>query len=111
MNNASNFLSVKSDTNVKLKSKKLLFLNPDGQQERGELIINYAYHINKERIIDVKVLKEYITKLKTLVITPEQIAETIFNFLINAFKVFNLEVIVKLNERDGIRRDMIKKDF
>ena len=102
-------VDVKSGTKIEYMSPELLFLAQSGQPYRGTL---YIHFISKGESFNLLDFKKYITSLRSVTLTAENIAYEIYEKIQTNVDVDSLGVIVDLTARGGVQqRISFGKDF
>lgn len=88
-------------TKIEYMSPELLFLAQSGQPYRGTL---YVHFISKGESFNLMDFKKYITSLRSVTLTAENIAYEIYEKIQANVNVNSLGVIVDLTARGGIQQ-------
>jgi len=94
-------VDVKAGTKIEYMSPELLFLAQSGQPYRGTLYVHFA---SKGESFNLRDFKKYITSLRSVTLTAENIAYEIYETIQTNVDVDSLGVIVDLTARGGIQQ-------
>lgn len=94
-------VAAKEGTKIEYMSPELLFLAQSGQPYRGTL---YVHFISKGESFNLIDFKTYITSLRSVTLTAENIAYEIYEKIQTNVNVDSLGVIVDLTARGGIQQ-------
>lgn len=94
-------VDAKEGTKIEYMSPELLFLAQSGQPYRGTL---YVHFISKGESFNLIDFKKYITSLRSVTLTAENIAYEIYQMIQKNVDVEALGVIVDLTARGGIQQ-------
>ncbi|HSR73706.1 MAG TPA: hypothetical protein VLL31_02595 [Sulfurovum sp.] len=94
-------IDAKEGTKIEYMSPELLFLAQSGQPYRGTL---YVHFISKGESFNLVDFKKYITSLRSVTLTAENIAYEIYEKIQTNVNVGSLGVIVDLTARGGIQQ-------
>lgn len=94
-------VDVKEGTTVEYMSPELLFLAQSGQPYRGTLYVHFISQGESFNLLD---FKKYITSLRSVTLTAENIAYEIHQKIRSNINVDSLGVIVDLTARGGIQQ-------
>lgn len=98
-----NKITIKEGTTIEFNSSELLFLAHSGQPYRGKVQIQFKSTGESFNLLD---FKRYLTSLRAKTLYSEDIAHEIYTTINNSIKSQNLEVIVELTPRGGIRQKL-----
>jgi NADPH-dependent 7-cyano-7-deazaguanine reductase QueF len=88
-------------TKIEYMSPELLFLAQSGQPYRGTLYVHFTSKGESFNLVD---FKKYITSLRSVTLTAENIAYEIYQKIQTNVNVDALGVIVDLTARGGIQQ-------
>lgn len=88
-------------TTIEYMSKELLFLAQSGQPYRGSV---YVHFISQGETFDLIDFKRYITSLRTMKLSAENIAYEIYSTIEHHIQAEALGVVIDLSARGGIQQ-------
>lgn len=94
-------VDVQEGTKIEYMSPELLFLAQSGQPYRGTLYVHFSSKGESFNLID---FKKYITSLRSVTLTAENIAYEIYQKIQTNVNIDSLGVIVDLTARGGIQQ-------
>jgi len=94
-------ISVMQNNDIELSSPELLFLAKSGQPYRGSV---YVHYITGCVSIDLVSFKRFITSLREVTLTSEDIAQHIYKEINKVLNTESLNVTVYLTARGGIQQ-------
>ncbi|HEY9190100.1 MAG TPA: hypothetical protein VIM88_04460 [Sulfurovum sp.] len=94
-------VDAQAGTKIEYMSPELLFLGQSGQPYRGTL---YVHFTSKGESFDLLDFKKYITSLRSVTLTAENIAYEIYQKIQKNVDVDALGIIVDLTARGGIQQ-------
>ena len=97
-------IAIQKNSTIEYSSKELLFLAHSGQPYRGTLYVQFT---SVGETFDLVTFKQYITSLRSVTMSAEDIAYTIYEKINNTIQSKNLGVVVDLTARGGIQQRII----
>ena len=94
-------VNAQEGTKIEYMSPELLFLAQSGQPYRGTLYVHFTSKGESFNLVD---FKKYITSLRSVTLTAENIAYEIYQKIQTNVNVDALGVIVDLTARGGIQQ-------
>jgi NADPH-dependent 7-cyano-7-deazaguanine reductase QueF len=94
-------VNAQAGTKIEYMSPELLFLAQSGQPYRGTLYVHFTSKGESFNLVD---FKQYITSLRSVTFSAENIAYEIYEKIQSSVDVDALGVIVDLTARGGIQQ-------
>ncbi|RLA02032.1 MAG: preQ(1) synthase [Gammaproteobacteria bacterium] len=84
---------------IKIKVPEFTFL---GVQEQPDFATIYMTFYPKNKIIELKALKQYVYQLRNIVVSYERLINIVYDDLIEAFDPARMRLVMNFNPRGGI---------
>ncbi|MFQ5598585.1 MAG: NADPH-dependent 7-cyano-7-deazaguanine reductase [Nitrospiria bacterium] len=90
---------VKKAYEIKIKIPECTFL---GVHEQPDFATVYLAFYPRDKIIELKSLKQYFVHLRTIVVSYERLVNILYDHLINTYEPERLRIVMICNPRGGI---------
>lgn len=84
---------------IKIKVPEFTFL---GVQEQPDFAVLYLTFYPKDKIIELKSLKQYVFQLRNIVVSYERLINIFYDHLVKVYEPERLRVVMICNPRGGI---------
>ncbi len=84
---------------IKVKIPEFTFL---GVQEQPDFATVYLTFYPKEKIIELKALKQYVYQLRNIVVSYERLINVMYDHLIQVYEPDRMRMVLLCNPRGGI---------
>lgn len=84
---------------IKIKVPEFTFL---GVQEQPDFATIYMTFYPKDKIIELKSLKQYVYQLRNIVVSYERLINIVYDHLVDVYEPARLRLVMNFNPRGGI---------